>query len=115
MEMVFHTSVTVIPRGEGAESVFSPPVSRTWQISTYLLSDGMGRSLDCKGFRSFTRPRGGGVHVFQAAGTACIKMRSTEMSWWAQKEGACGAAAENTATKGHLCQVHGRPTAMGFG
>ena len=37
------------------------------------------------------------------------------MSWWAQKEGACGAAAENTATKGHLCQVHGRPTAMGFG
>lgn len=57
----------------------------------------------------------GGVHVFQAAGTACIKMRSTEMSWWAQKEGACGAAAENTATKGHLCQVHGRPTAMGFG
>lgn len=29
-------------------------------------------------------------------------LRSTEMSWWAQKEGACGAAAENTATKGHL-------------
>ena len=58
----------------------------------------------------FTRPRGGGGHVFQAAGTACIKMRSTETSRWAQKEDACGAAAENTVTKGHLWpgsqQVH---------
>ena len=61
---VFHTSVTVIPQGEGVESVFSPLVSRTWQISTYLLSDGMRHSLGCKGFMR--------LHQAKRRGWACI-------------------------------------------
>ena len=51
---------------------------------------------------SFTRPSGGGGHVLQAAETACIKIRSTETLRWAQREGACGAAAENKVTKGKV-------------
>lgn len=59
-------------------------------------------SLGCKGFMKLHQTKRRGWACTLGSRNSMLKIRSTETSRWAEREGACGAAAENKVTKGKV-------------